>query len=344
MNATRAATIRLRSSLRRRGLARPRADADAGDHRPARGGDPRLRPREVLAGRRDVRRRRASRSYEGRFHAGAKPRLATEEEAAAIVDAVRGGRGTITKLETTRAQGARAAAVRPHLAAARGQHPLRLQRPPHARGRAALLRGAQGADLSAHGVALPDQRHGRGDQADRRSRRRRRGVREGRRVRHVARPAAARPRRRRRQGRRSPRDHPHQLPPRPVEDELATTGASTTSSPAASWPSSTPRPSSRTRGWRPRSLSTSSARAARSSSSRAGAACTASSATGSPTTRTRAATRRCPSSSRTRRSTPARSPSRRRRPSRRAATPTRRCWARWRPRASSSTTTSCARR
>ncbi len=35
---------------------------------------------------------------------------------------------------------------------------------------------------------------------------------------------------------------------------------------------------------------------------------------------------------------------RRRRPSRRGATPTRRCWARWRPRASSSTTTSCARR
>src|SRR6476646_5019590 len=42
------------------------------------------------------------RSYEGRFHAGTKPRLATEEEAAAIVEAVRGGRGAITKLDTTR--------------------------------------------------------------------------------------------------------------------------------------------------------------------------------------------------------------------------------------------------
>jgi DNA topoisomerase-3 len=42
------------------------------------------------------------RSYEGRFHAGTKPRLASEEEAAAIVEAVRGGRGTITKLDTTR--------------------------------------------------------------------------------------------------------------------------------------------------------------------------------------------------------------------------------------------------
>ena len=35
---------------------------------------------------------------------------------------------------------------------------------------------------------------------------------------------------------------------------------------------------------------------------------------------------------------------RRRSPSRRGATPTPRCWARWRPRASSSTTTRCARR
>ena len=36
------------------------------------------------------------RSYEGRFHAGAKPRLASAEEAAAIVAAVRGQRGEIT--------------------------------------------------------------------------------------------------------------------------------------------------------------------------------------------------------------------------------------------------------
>jgi DNA topoisomerase-3 len=39
------------------------------------------------------------RVYEGRFHAGAKPRIATEEEAAAIVEACRGQQGTITKLE-----------------------------------------------------------------------------------------------------------------------------------------------------------------------------------------------------------------------------------------------------
>ena len=55
MNATRAATIRLRSSLRRRRLARPRADADARDRRPPRGGDPRVHARALLARRRDVR-------------------------------------------------------------------------------------------------------------------------------------------------------------------------------------------------------------------------------------------------------------------------------------------------
>ena len=41
--------------LRRRRLARPRADADAGDHRPPRGGDPRLQARAVLARRRALR-------------------------------------------------------------------------------------------------------------------------------------------------------------------------------------------------------------------------------------------------------------------------------------------------
>src|SRR5215216_3666547 len=39
------------------------------------------------------------RRYTGRFHAGAKPRLASAEAAAAIVQAVRGQPGTITKLE-----------------------------------------------------------------------------------------------------------------------------------------------------------------------------------------------------------------------------------------------------
>ncbi|MDQ3739605.1 MAG: DNA topoisomerase, partial [Actinomycetota bacterium] len=42
------------------------------------------------------------RVYEGRFHAGANPRLKTGEEAAQVVEAVRGRRGTITKLEKTK--------------------------------------------------------------------------------------------------------------------------------------------------------------------------------------------------------------------------------------------------
>ncbi|HXQ00908.1 MAG TPA: DNA topoisomerase 3 [Solirubrobacteraceae bacterium] len=39
------------------------------------------------------------RVYEGRFHMGAKPRIATEQEALAIVEACEGKQGTITKLE-----------------------------------------------------------------------------------------------------------------------------------------------------------------------------------------------------------------------------------------------------
>ncbi|WCB95727.1 hypothetical protein DSM104299_04476 [Baekduia alba] len=42
-----------------------------------------------------------NRQYEGRFHAGAQPRIATAEEAEAVAGAVRGGRGEITKLEKT---------------------------------------------------------------------------------------------------------------------------------------------------------------------------------------------------------------------------------------------------
>ncbi len=44
------------------------------------------------------------RVYVGRFHAGAKPRIATAEEAQAIVDACAGRQGTITKLEKKEAR------------------------------------------------------------------------------------------------------------------------------------------------------------------------------------------------------------------------------------------------
>jgi DNA topoisomerase III len=42
------------------------------------------------------------RVYEGRFHAGPQPRIATAQEAEAIVEAVRGQRGAITKLDKTK--------------------------------------------------------------------------------------------------------------------------------------------------------------------------------------------------------------------------------------------------
>ncbi len=41
----------------------------------------------------------SGRVYEGRFHMGSKPRIATEQEALAIVEACEGKQGTITKLE-----------------------------------------------------------------------------------------------------------------------------------------------------------------------------------------------------------------------------------------------------
>src|SRR3954466_10130602 len=102
MNATRAATIRLRSSF-------------DGAVSLGRGQTP---PLAIIARREEEIRAFVPepywlvdatfetvddpRRYVGRFHAGAQPRLKTAEEAAAIVEAVRGGAGTITKLEKTK--------------------------------------------------------------------------------------------------------------------------------------------------------------------------------------------------------------------------------------------------
>ena len=116
-------------------------------------------------------------------------------------------------------EGARAAPLRPDHAPARGQQPLRLLGPPHARRRAAPLRGAQGAHLPAHELALPLHRHDRRDQADRRGRRLQPRVRQAGRLRDRARRAAARPRDQRRQGHRPPRDHPDALRAPRREDE-----------------------------------------------------------------------------------------------------------------------------
>src|SRR4051794_11800524 len=103
MNATRAATIRLRSSFDGAVslgrvqtptlaiVARREEEIRAFKPEPYWLVDATFQPVAGEAGRR----------YAGRFHAGSQPRLKTAEEATAIVDAVRGNQGEITKLETT---------------------------------------------------------------------------------------------------------------------------------------------------------------------------------------------------------------------------------------------------
>src|SRR4051794_25508763 len=104
MNATRAATIRLRSSFDGAVslgrvqtptlaiIARREEEIRAFKPEPYWLVDAEFEPVSGDSGRK----------YIGRFHAGSQPRLKTAGEATAIVDAVRGGQGEITKLETTR--------------------------------------------------------------------------------------------------------------------------------------------------------------------------------------------------------------------------------------------------
>ena len=79
------------------------------------------------------------RTYEGRYHAGAKPRIATEDEADGDRRRVRGQARQDHQAGEERAARESADALRPDDAAARGQQPLRLLRQTHARRRAALL-------------------------------------------------------------------------------------------------------------------------------------------------------------------------------------------------------------
>ena len=104
MNATRAATIRLRSSFDGAVslgrvqtptlaiVARREEEIRAFKPEPYWLVDARFQPKGGDSGR----------DYMGRFHAGAQPRLKTADEAEAIVAAVRGQDGEITKLETTK--------------------------------------------------------------------------------------------------------------------------------------------------------------------------------------------------------------------------------------------------
>ncbi len=101
MNATRAATIRLRSafdgavSLGR--VQTPtlailaRREQEIRDFVPE--------PYWVVDASFDPIADPEGRDYEGRYHAGVNPRVGSEAEAAAVVDACRGGQGVITKLE-----------------------------------------------------------------------------------------------------------------------------------------------------------------------------------------------------------------------------------------------------
>ena len=101
------------------------------------------------------------RRYAGRYHAGSQPRLPTAEEASAIVDAVRDGSGDDHEAREDDAEREAAAAVRPDVAAARGEHALRVLGAADAVGGAAALRGAQAAHVSAHELALPAVGHDR---------------------------------------------------------------------------------------------------------------------------------------------------------------------------------------
>jgi DNA topoisomerase-3 len=101
MNATRAATIRLRSSFDGAvSLGRVQTptlailaqrEQEIRDFKPE--------PYWIVDARFAALPESPRRAYEGRFHAGANPRITTAEEAAAIVAACEGGTGTITKLE-----------------------------------------------------------------------------------------------------------------------------------------------------------------------------------------------------------------------------------------------------
>ena len=190
------------------------------------------------------------RNYDGRYHAGSQPRLASAEEASAIVEAVRGGSGTITKLEKTKrsekapllydltslqreANTRFGFSARRTLAAAQRlyeEHKLLTYPRTNSRFLPSDMIGEIKPIASSGGDA--------------------RGVRAGRGLRHgVGRPAAGACDQRR-QGHRPPRDHPHQLRSSGWTSSPTTTGASTTWSSGAFWPSSIRTRCSRTRGSR----------------------------------------------------------------------------------------------
>ena len=347
MNATRAATIRLRSSFDGAvSLGRvqtptlaivARREVEIREFKPEKYWlvDATFEPQE---------------GEKGRALSGPLPRgreaahRQSAEEAEAIVAAVRGQAGQITKLETT---------------TKKERAPLlydltSLQREANNRyGFSARRTLAAAQRLYEEHKALTYPRTNsrflstdmiERDQADGRGRGQEPRLRQAGRLRDGARRPAARPRDQRRQGHRPPRDHPDALRAPRGQDERRRQEDLRHGRPALPrrLPSRrgvgehAPRDDRRrARLPHPRPRAARAGLALRLRRGRRRAARRA-----RPTT-TRS-TRRCPSSPPTSASTRARSPPRRRRPSRRGATPTRRCWARWRRPARTSTTRSCA--
>ena len=212
--------------------------------------------------------------YEGLWFEGDETRLKEAERAEEIVDqGLRQGRHG----RVGRAQGAvraRAAPLRPDLAPARRQPPLRLLGAPHAAGRAVAVRGQEGAHLPANQLALPVRRPGPAAEADGRDAPADRRVRRSRALRPRARSSC---RSRAWSTTRRSTTTTRSSPPTSSTTSAAsrpTSAASSTWSPGASSPSSTRRRATsarRSSRWSRRSAS---ARAARSRSRPAGAAST----------------------------------------------------------------------
>ena len=331
-----------------RGLARPRADADARDPRAAREGDPGLRADAVLARRRDVparRQDRLSRPPRARHRDAHPHRRGRRRDRRA--GARRRGPHHLA-LEAHPALAA-AAAVRPHRAPARGGLVARLHRPPHALGRPGLLREGR-AHVPAYVEPLPLERHDPRAQGDRRPRRQAlEGVREGRRLRAGPARAAARPHRQQREGHGPPRDHPDERAAgrhRALARRAAHLRHGRPALPRRVPPAGRVREHDRADRGRRRELPLARqghARGRLARRLRRGAARRAEGRRASRSTRTRARIRSCRRSRRARRCAAPRSPPTRARRSRRRATARPRCWPPWRAPASSSRTTSCAR-
>ena len=166
--------------VRQRRLAGTRPDADARARGAARGGDPRVQARAVLAGRSRLRRRRRAPLR------GPLPRRQADRRGAR-----RPGRGGVPRParrdhEAREEGGARALAapLRPHLAPAGGQHEVRLLRQAHAGRGPEALRAAQGDHVPAHELALALERHDPRDPSHGRAGREEPRIRKGGGVRH----------------------------------------------------------------------------------------------------------------------------------------------------------------